>query len=230
VNNSYKIYNPSQRYSMHSKTILAFIFIVTAVFAMLIHINTTYATRKETANKLVQAGGGNATISFSRFLPKDVQINVGESVTWYNPTEVSEPHTVTFVMDSKYMTDIIAPFAVSDSTQFIPLPPGANSEAVVIPNSNDTNNRTNVIAALDARGFYPVVIDSTDNVTYLNPNALYEIDGTEKYVNSGVILPAGQIMPGIPPITTFTATFKKAGNYDYICIFHPWMTGRIIVK
>jgi plastocyanin len=45
-----------------------------------------------------------------------------------------------------------------------------------------------------------------------------------------VLLPAGQIPPGIPPITTFTATFKKAGTYDYICIFHPWMTGRIIVK
>lgn len=214
---------------MHYKRILAFIVIVTIVFVMMTHINTTNATREETANKVVQAGGGNATISFSRFLPKDVQINVGESVTWYNPTEVSEPHTVTFVRDNKYMTDIIAPFAVSDSTQFIPLPPGANSEAVVIPNGNGTN-RTNVIAALDARGFYPVVIDSTDNVTYLNPNALYEIDGTEKYVNSGVILPAGQILPGIPPITTFSATFKKAGNYDYICIFHPWMTGRIIVK
>jgi plastocyanin len=214
---------------MHYKRILAFIVIVTIVFVMMTHINTTNATREETTNKVVQAGGGNATISFSRFLPKDVQINVGESVTWYNPTEVSEPHTVTFVMDNKYMTDIIAPFAVSDSTQFIPLPPGANSEAVVIPNGNGTN-RTNVIAALDARGFYPVVIDSTDNVTYLNPNALYEIDGTEKYVNSGVILPAGQILPGIPPITTFSATFKKAGNYDYICIFHPWMTGRIIVK
>jgi plastocyanin len=214
---------------MHYKRILAFIVIVTIVFVMMTHINTTNATREESTNKVVQAGGGNATISFSRFLPKDVQINVGESVTWYNPTEVSEPHTVTFVMDNKYMTDIIAPFAVSDSTQFIPLPPGANSEAVVIPNGNGTN-RTNVIAALDARGFYPVVIDSTDNVTYLNPNALYEIDGTEKYVNSGVILPAGQILPGIPPITTFSATFKKAGNYDYICIFHPWMTGRIIVK
>ena len=212
---------------MHSKTIMALL--VTAAFALMTHINTTNATREENGTKVVQAGGGNATISFSRFLPKDVQINVDESVTWYNPTEVSEPHTVTFVMNSKYMTDIIAPFAVSDSTQFIPLPPGANSEAVVIPNGNSTN-RTNVIAALDARGFYPVVIDSTDNVTYLNPNALYEIDGTEKYVNSGVILPAGQIMPGIPPITTFTATFKKAGNYDYICIFHPWMTGRIIVK
>ena len=215
---------------MHSKPILAFIIIVAiSAFAMTTHITTTDSTREETRIKVVQAGGGNATISFSRFLPKEVQINVGESVTWYNPTEVSEPHTVTFVMDSKYMTDIIAPFAVSDSTQFIPLPPGANSEAVIIPNGNGTN-RTNVIAALDARGFYPVVIDSTDNVTYLNPNALYEIDGTEKYVNSGVILPAGQILPGIPPITTFTATFKKAGNYDYICIFHPWMTGRIIVR
>ena len=219
---------------MHSKIILASIVIVTAAitaFVMTIHINTTNAnaTREETASKVVQAGGGNTTISFSRFLPKDVQINAGESVVWYNPTEVSEPHTVTFVMDSKYMTDIIAPFAVSDSTEFIPLPTDANSEVVTIPNSNGTN-RTNVIAALDARGFYPVVINSTNNVTYLNSNALYEIDGTEKYVNSGVILPVGQIPPGIPPITTFTATFERTGNYDYICIFHPWMTGRIIVK
>jgi plastocyanin len=211
------------------RTILALIVIVVAAFAMTTHTNTPNATREETGIKVVQAGGGNATISFSRFLPKDVQINVDESVTWYNPTKVSEPHTVTFVMDSKYMTDILAPFAVSNSTQFIPLPPGANSEAVVIPNGNGTNG-TNVIAALDARGFYPVVIDSTDNVTYLNSNALYVIDGTEKYINSGVLLPAGQIPPGIPPITTFTATFKKAGTYDYICIFHPWMTGRIIVK
>jgi len=217
---------------MHSKIILASIVIVTAAmaaFVMTIHINATNATREETASKVVQAGGGNTTISFSRFLPKDVQINAGESVVWYNPTEVSEPHTVTFVMDSKYMTDIIAPFAVSDSTEFIPLPTDANSEVVAIPNSNGTN-RTNVIAALDARGFYPVVINSTNNVTYLNSNALYVIDGTEKYVNSGVILPVGQIPPGIPPITTFTATFEKTGNYDYICIFHPWMTGRIIVK
>ena len=212
---------------MHSKTILAFIVIFVAAFAITAHINTLKATKEETGIKVVQAGGGNASISFSRFLPEDLQINVGESVTWYNPTEVSEPHTVTFVMDSKYMTDILAPFAVSNSTQFIPLPPGANSEAVAMPNGT---NGTNVIAALDARGFYPVVIDSTDNVTYLNPNALYAIDGTEKYINSGVLLPAGQIPPGIPPITTFTATFKKAGTYDYICIFHPWMTGRIIVK
>jgi plastocyanin len=217
---------------MHSKIILASIVIVTAAIAavaMNIHINTTNATREETTSKVVQAGGGNTTISFSRFLPKDVQINAGDSVVWYNPTEVSEPHTVTFVMDSKYMTDIIAPFAVPDSTEFIPLPTDANSEVVAIPNSNGTN-RTNVIAALDARGFYPVVIDSTNNVTYLNSNALYVIDGTEKYVNSGVILPVGQIPPGIPPITTFTVTFEKTGNYDYMCIFHPWMTGRIIVK
>jgi plastocyanin len=216
---------------VHSKTILLEIILIVvaiAAFAMTMHVYSTNTAieGEKNATKIVQAGGGNATISFSRFLPKVVQINVGESVTWYNPTTVSEPHTVTFVMDNKYMTDILAPFAVLGPTQFIPLPPGANSEAVVMPNGNGTN----IIAALDARGFYPVVINSTNNVTYLNPNASYVIHGTEKYVNSGVILPAEQLMPGIPPITTFTVRFEKAGNYDYMCIFHPWMTGRIIVK
>src|ERR671919_222582 len=124
---------------MHSKTISAFIVIFVVVFAITANINTSKATKEQTGIKVVQAGGGNATISFSRFLPKDVHINAGDSVVWYNPTEVSEPHTVTFVMDSKYMTDIIAPFAVPDSTEFIPLPTDANSEVVAIPNSNGTN-------------------------------------------------------------------------------------------
>jgi broad-specificity NMP kinase len=51
---------------MHSKIILASIVIVTAAiaaFAMTIHINTTNASREETASKVVQAGGGNTTIS-----------------------------------------------------------------------------------------------------------------------------------------------------------------------
>ena len=55
---------------MHSKIILASIVIVTAAmaaFVMTIHINTTNATREETTSKVVQAGGGNTTISFSRF-------------------------------------------------------------------------------------------------------------------------------------------------------------------
>jgi len=29
---------------------------------------------------------------------------------------------------------------------------------------------------------------------------------------------------------TFTFTFKEEGTYDYICIFHPWMEGSVIVE
>lgn len=29
---------------------------------------------------------------------------------------------------------------------------------------------------------------------------------------------------------TFEHTFEEAGEYDYFCIVHPWMTGKIIVE
>ena len=47
---------------MHSKTILAFIVIFVAAFAITAHINTLKATKEETGIKVVQAGGGIATI------------------------------------------------------------------------------------------------------------------------------------------------------------------------
>jgi plastocyanin len=53
--------------------------------------------------------------------------------------------------------------------------------------------------------------------------------GHEKYVNSGWMLPAGMIPPGMAPITDFTITFEKPGTYNYLCIIHPWMTGTIDV-
>jgi len=29
---------------------------------------------------------------------------------------------------------------------------------------------------------------------------------------------------------TFEHTFDKAGTYDYFCVVHPWMTGKVIVE
>ena len=49
----------------------------------------------------VEAGPGNASMSLSVFSPQTVEISVGESVTWINPTKVPEPHTVTFVMSNE---------------------------------------------------------------------------------------------------------------------------------
>jgi plastocyanin len=64
----------------------------------------------------VHAGGGNATDMLAAFVPKQIQVSVGQSVTWDNPSTVAEPHTVTFVLDNKTATDIVSPFSVPNST------------------------------------------------------------------------------------------------------------------
>ena len=175
----------------------------------------------------VAAGGGNISLSLNQFLPKDVEINAGDNITWYNPSKVPESHTVTFTSDSNLsVSNINSPFVVSNSTQFVPLPPDANSEPVMMGGKNGTN----VIIGLNTRAVNPIVIDSIGDITYLNPNATYNMDGTEKYLNSGAIFPEGKIRSNYQPITEFTVKFQKAGTYNYLCIFHPWMTGTVVVK
>jgi len=67
-------------------------------------------------------------------------------------------------------------------------------------------------------------------VTPLQPNSNYAMSGNETYINSGVMLPVGQSPPGLPPINEFTVTFENPGTYDYVCIFHPWMGGNVVVS
>ena len=172
----------------------------------------------------VQAGGGNATDPLTKFTPQKVEISTGQSITWTNPTTVGEPHTVTFVLDSKTMTGVVSPLAVPNSTQFAPIPSGSNNQPVMMPGKS-------IVIALNARSYTPTVIDSQGNVQmFAPPNAKYTFSGSEKYVNSGWLLPKGheQEYPGSG--NTFTVTFQKAGTYGYICILHPWMTGQVVVK
>ena len=74
------------------------------------------------------------------------------------------------------------------------------------------------------------VIDSVNKVTPLNQNANYTLTGTEKYVNSGWLLPKG--LEGTYPGSgnSFTVTFQNTGNYGYLCLVHPYMTGSVTVK
>jgi plastocyanin len=37
---------------------------------------------------------------------------------------------------------------------------------------------------------------------------------------------SGMIMPG----KTYSNTFKKTGTFDYFCMLHPWMTGKVVVS
>jgi plastocyanin len=174
----------------------------------------------------VEAGRGNASAIIDHFFPQTMELKIGQSITWYNPTQVAEPHTVTFALDTKTMTGPVAPFAINpSSTQFMPIPPDSNNEPVKVP------GKDNIVAvALNARSFIPTIIDSQGSVKHFAPNAAYTMDGTEKYVNSGWLLPKGQEQAFPGSGNTFTVTFQKAGTFKYVCTLHPWMQGTVIVK
>ena len=161
--------------------------------------------------------------------PQNVSIGLGETVIWTNPSSVSEPHIVSFLKQQDYFANIESPYLIANSTELTPANPDEkNTEPLVIPRQNDSTTNTIIVANNSANS--PVVIDAQNNVTYLPLNANYTMTGDELYVKSGVIWPEAAIPPGAPPITSFSVKFENAGPYDYRCMFHPWMTGRVIVQ
>ena len=187
--------------------------------------NNSSLTTATISSIIVHAGGGNSAAPLTVFVPQQIEVSVGQSVTWDNPSTVAEPHTATFILDNKTATDIVSPFSVPHSAQLTAIPPNSNSEPLRPPNQN------NVVIAVNARSYIPTVIDSQGSVKHFAPpNASYIMTGSEKYVNSGWLVPKGQeqLYPGSS--NTFTITFQKAGTYHYICQVHPWMTGSVVVK
>jgi len=217
---------------MSIKSVLAIVAVISALSITLLITTANFkvisaqnTTATATATTKVQAGGGNSTAPLTAFIPQNIEIKAGESVTWDNPSTVGEPHTATFVLDNKTTTGIVSPFAVPNSTQLTAIPPNSNNEPLKVPGQN------NVVIAVNARSFIPTVIDSQGTVKHFAPpNAAYTMDGSEKYVNSGWLVPKGQeqLYPGSS--TSFTVTFQKAGTYHYICQLHPWMVGSVLVK
>ena len=122
-----------------------------------ININNAEAQEQPTTAVKVAAGGGNATAPWTIFVPQDVEINAGESVTWYNPTVgAAEPHTVTFVLDNNTMAGVVSPLLVANTTKFTSLPPGSNNEALLIPDKGGMNT----LLGVNARTYNPVAIDT----------------------------------------------------------------------
>ena len=185
-----------------------------------------YSLNDVAASDSMVSVGGNGSL-WDSFTPQDVEIKAGESVTWRNPMIVSEPHTVTFIMDKDYYPPPATPFSISNLTELKSLLPNPNIEPLVVPDQNGTT----AVIVDNARQYSPVTIDSTgNNVTYLPINTEYSMDGTEKFVNSGWMWPEGLAPPGAAPISSFAVTFEKLGTYNYICAIHPWMTGTVTVK
>jgi plastocyanin len=179
--------------------------------------------------RIVAAGGGGPVSVLTWFVPQNISISAGETVTWINPTVVGEPHTVSFLKQPDYFAALESPYLIPSDTEVTPANPNErNTEPLIIPGQNDTANIT--IIGANARATSPVVVDAQNNATYLPLNANYTMTGDELYVSSGWIWPENAIPPGLAPITSFSVTFENAGTYDYLCVVHPWMTGRVIVQ
>jgi plastocyanin len=193
------------------------------------NITLTFAQSAETNIKLVHTGQGNATDIVFAFIPQNMLIKAGESITWDNPNFYAEPHSVTFLNEIKYFPEFVVPFNVTNSTEFQPSDPKTGADPLFVP--SEPRETTKTVVMINARAFIPVVIDSTGkNVTYLQPNSNYNMGGNESLVNSGWLWPEGQAPPGGSSISNFTITFKKQGTYSYLCNVHPWMSGSVIVK
>jgi len=208
---------------------VAAIWLMTAVNSSSTAISANAAVSNTTENVIkVKVGGGNATVLLTQYLPSKITIKVGDSVTWYNPASVASPHTVTFVMDNSTDTDFLQGFLVPASTKFMPAPPGSNGQ----PEMFNGTTGTKMIIAANIRGTSPFVIDASGNVKAINGNGTsssYLMNGNEKYVNSGWILPKGQSI-ATHMLNAFTLTFTKPGIYNYHDLLYSWMKGTVIVK
>src|SRR3712207_4922508 len=73
--------------------------------------------------RTVAAGGGGPVAPVTWFIPQNVSISAGETVTWINPTVVSEPHTVSFLKQPDYFAAIESPYLIPNGTQLTPANP-----------------------------------------------------------------------------------------------------------
>lgn len=188
-------------------------------------LNKKYNGEYENGILNVRAGAGGPLVPFTSYFPKNAEIKVGETVVWKNPTLAGEPHTVTFIKDAADFPALDVPYIISNSSALVPLDPNANSDPILIPGPEGKT----VAVIANARAYSPVAV-TDGKARYLAANETYTMTGNESYVNSGLIWPEGQVPPGLPEITSFTVKFEKEGTYDYLCILHPWMAGRIVVN
>ena len=160
-------------------------------------------------NVTVSVGeGSNATVQQYTFTPQSVEINAGESVTWFSPAELSDIHTVTFVRDPSIVSDIILPFAspAGGLTELELLPPFNLGEPLVI----QAPDGREAIVALNKHAWYPAVVDANNQTTYLEGADIQAtLNSTVKALNSGIILPPLTTTGGAQPNSTETGTIGE---------------------
>ncbi len=95
----------------------------------------------------------------------------------------------------------------------VSLPPGS-----AVPGCEETN---------ECYIPYEVTVDVGSTVTWSNDDtAAHTVTSGSASDGPDGIFDSGLISPG----DTYTNQFNEEGNFDYYCIAHPWMTGKVIVS
>jgi plastocyanin len=170
----------------------------------------------EEEEERVAVGGildGNLTVSVNQFLPAAVEIQTGESVTFYAPENSTEVHNVIFDMtNGSTISGLELPFILpqgADPEQLELAPPFNFGESII----QEQPDGRQAIITLNKAAYYPSVADQENNTRYLidveeyeqlteearqqgffepqNLSANYTMNGTETIVTSGIILDVG---------------------------------------
>jgi plastocyanin len=152
----------------------------------------------------VGAQSPNATIQAMAFLPNEIWIDAGDSVTWQSNT--GEAHTVSFLLQP---------------------------EAAAVPGSFPATAQTRPsFNAAGPAPFGCAGNNQGGTTTTPTPFPYTGAYGTE-CVNSGPICINGLQPNGQPddacPLSSYTVTFSNPGDYKLVCLIHSDMTGVVHV-
>ncbi|HEV2227219.1 MAG TPA: cupredoxin domain-containing protein [Nitrososphaerales archaeon] len=97
------------------------------------------------------------------------------------------------------------------------------------PSTNPGTAKVNIVPGAgsntSSKGYSPglvtVTVSGNDTVTWINnDNAPHTVTANDGSFSSGNIAPGA----------SFSYTFTKSGTFKYHCVYHPWMTGVVVVN
>ena len=141
---------------------------------------TTTPTAPNNATQRVAVGGGNISLSINQFSPQTVEIQPGDSVTFFAPQDSFEVHNVIFdLSNGTTISGIGVPFTLPPgqfsietftdvAEELLPASPYNLGEPIIQNMPNDTQ----AIVGFNKIAFYPAVVDQNGNVAYLEEEEL----------------------------------------------------------
>ena len=141
---------------------------------------TTLTAPNNATRQRVAVGGGNITLSINQFFPQTVEIQPGESVTFFAPEDSFEVHNVMFdLSNGTTISGTGVPFtlppgelsieAYTDVAETLaPAPPYNLGEPII----QNMANGTQAIMGFNKIAFYPAIVDQNGNVRYLEEEEL----------------------------------------------------------